>query len=267
MRHIRAVIKIFGVILFTLTGYLFYLPVYLFIRLFGLHYEPWRNFFMRNWSRVIGWVLAIKVTRQGSPPKPPFFLVSNHVSYIDIIPMYLSMDCTFVAKKEVRSWPVMGFMVMTMGVIFVDRGRKRDVQRVNKLQAQSLNERQGVVLFPEGTTSDGAEILPLRSPLLEFPVSEGIPVHYATIHYKTAEGDVHAGESVCWFGRESFAQHIYKLAGNRRIYCTITFASEPVESGDRKVLKDRLEEKMNEQFEPITEMELRKSEFDAKLPF
>lgn len=267
MRHLRAITKIFGVIFFTLSGYLIYLPVYLVIRIFRLPYEKWRNLFMRNWSRVMGWVLAVKVTIKGKPPQPPFFLVSNHVSYIDVIPMYLGMDCTFVAKKEVRSWPVLGFMVMTMGVIFVDRTRKRDVTRVNKLQAESLNHRQGVVLFPEGTTSDGAEILPLRSPLLEFPVSAEMPVHYATIHYKTSKGDIHAGESVCWFGRESFGAHLYKLAGNRRIECTITFAEEPVTANDRKELKDRLEEKMTEQFVPITDMDQRQAEFAGKLPF
>jgi 1-acyl-sn-glycerol-3-phosphate acyltransferase len=139
-------------------------------------------------------------------------------------------------------------MVKTMGVIFVDRSRKRDVTRVNELQAQGMNKYQGVVLFPEGTTSDGSQILPLRSPLLEFPVQDNLPVHYATIHYKTGEGYPSAGESVCWAGGGSFPGHVYKLVSNRRIEGTIRFGDEPVRSRDRKKLTALLQEKLNRQF-------------------
>ena len=255
MRTFIASVKIFFLIAYTLSLYLIYLLIYAFLWLLKLPYEPLRNLYMYLWSKGMCGVLNIRVKTEGLPPEAPFFLVSNHLSYIDIIPLYLNLKCTFVAKKEVRSWPLLGFMVKTMGVIFIDRSRKRDVTRVNEILSKSLNKHQGMILFPEGTTSGGERLLPFRPSLLDYPASEGMPVHYATIHYRTAEeeGDRPADESVCFYGaRDPFQKHVLKLAKNRRIDCTIRFCSEPVQSGDRKELAQKLHSGMSEIFEPTS---------------
>ena len=255
MRTFIASIKIFFLIVYTLSLYLIYLVVFALIWLFKLPYEPLRNLYMYLWSKGMCVVLNIRVETEGEPPKAPFFLVSNHLSYIDIIPLYLNLNCTFVAKKEVRSWPLLGFMVKTMGVIFIDRSRKRDVTRVNEILSKSLNRYQGIILFPEGTTSGGEELLSFRPSLLDYPASEEIPVFYSTINYKTAEekGDISANKSVCFYGaRDPFHKHVLKLAKNRRIDCKIRFCSEPVQCGDRKELAQKLHSGMSRIFEPTS---------------
>jgi 1-acyl-sn-glycerol-3-phosphate acyltransferase len=138
----------------------------------------------------------MEVEMEGEPPKAPFFLVSNHLSYLDIVPLYLSLRCTFVAKKAVRGWPLLGYMVNAVGVIFVDRKRKTDVKRVNEELARSMNKYQGLVFFPEGTSSGGADVLPFHASLLQFPAEEGIPVHTASISYATAKKDEPARDSI-----------------------------------------------------------------------
>jgi len=204
---------------------------------------------MHFWSAGSALIVNMKIRAVGTPPKAPFIMVANHLSYLDIIPIYLHTNCTFVAKKDVRSWPLIGMMVAAMGVIFVDRSRKRDVVRVNKLLTENLNEDQGIVLFPEGTSSGGKKVLPFRSPLLEFPASEGIPVHFASISYETSPKDERAEQSVCFFGqRHSFPEHVLKMAKNRRIVCTIRFGGIPVENNDRKELADQLRNKIGEIF-------------------
>jgi len=255
MRTFIASIKIFFLIVYTLSLYLIYLVVFALIWLFKLPFEPLRNLYMYLWSKGMCVVLNIRVETEGEPPKAPFFLVSNHLSYIDIIPLYLNLNCTFVAKKEVRSWPLLGFMVKTMGVIFIDRSRKRDVTRVNEILSKSLNRYQGIILFPEGTTSGGEELLSFRPSLLDYPASEEIPVFYSTINYKTAEekGDISANKSVCFYGaRDPFHKHVLKLAKNRRIDCKIRFCSEPVQCGDRKELAQKLHSGMSRIFEPTS---------------
>ncbi len=237
MNNIRAVFKVVLLIVFTLGTYAVYFTVYLLLKLFQQPYEPWRNFYMRNWSRGMALILNIHIKRIGTPPAPPFVLVSNHVSYIDILPMFINMKCTFVAKKEVESWPVLGYMVKKTGVIFINRAIKRDVTRVNKLMSKELNEYQGIVLFPEGTTTAGDKVLPFRSSLLDFPADNSIPVYYSAIQYTTGKTDPPAEMSVCFFGgRDPFHKHVMKLASNKRIDCTVTYAEHPVKTDDRKEL-------------------------------
>lgn len=250
MKKFRALFKIVLIVSWTLSCYAVYLFFYGLIRLFRLRYEGWRNRLMYWWSAGCCKILSLTINTEGPPPDAPFVLVCNHMSYIDILPLYLNLNCTFVAKKEVRSWPLLGFMVMTMGVIFVDRSRKRDVTRVNQLVSESMNEKQGIIIFAEGTTSAGKEILPFRSPLLEIPAAEGIGVHYAALRYETGEGDRPASESVCWFGGDPLGGHMMKLASNRKVDCKLVFGEKTVQSNDRKELAAKLHEGVKGIFVP-----------------
>lgn len=200
---------------------------------------------MRSWSKGVAWIFNIHFNVNGVPPTAPFILVSNHLSYIDILPMFINMKCTFVAKKEVESWPVLGYMVKKTGVIFIDRSTKKDVTRVNNVLANSLNEHQGIVLFPEGTTTGGDKVLPFRSSLLDFPASKSIPVYYSAIQYQTSDEDPPADETVCFYGsRDPFHKHVFKLAGNKRIECNLVYSNDTVVAEDRKELAEKLHEKV-----------------------
>lgn len=245
MRNIRATVKVFLLIFFTLISYAGYFTVYLLLRLFGQSYEKWRNLYMRFWSKTVALILNINYRVSGKPPVAPFILVSNHLSYIDIIPMFINMDCTFVAKKAVESWPLLGPMVKYTGVIFIDRSIKRDVTRVNKLLSESLSEHQGIVLFPEGTTTGGDKVLPFRSSLLNYPATASIPVNYSVIQYQTSEADPPADETVCFYGaRDPFHKHVFKLAGNKRIECRVVYGEESIQESDRKELAQKLHKKV-----------------------
>lgn len=249
MRSVIAIVKIVLLILFTLLFFATYSFLLMLNRLFKRKFEPLRNAAMHFWAAGSALIVNMKMKTVGIPPKAPFIMVANHMSYLDIIPVYLNTNCTFVAKKAVRSWPIIGTMVEAMGVIFVDRSRKRDVVRVNRLLTQNLNEDQGIVLFPEGTSSGGNEVLPFRSPLLEFPASENIPVHFASISYETSPKDEPAEQSVCFYGqRHSFPEHVFKMAKNRRIECTIRFGDHAVQENDRKKLADQLRDEIGEIF-------------------
>lgn len=245
MRNLRASVKVFLLIFFTLLSYAGYFIIYLLLRLFGLSYEAWRNLYMRFWSKTVARILSIKFHINGTPPEAPFILVSNHLSYIDIVPMFMNMNCTFVAKKEVEFWPVLGPMVKHTGVIFVDRSIKRDVTRVNELLTKSLSKHQGIVLFPEGTTTGGDRVLPFRSSLLNYPATASIPVHFSAIQYNTSQSDHPADETVCFYGaRDPFHKHVFKLAGNKKIDCHVVYSQDTVEASDRKELAEKLHEKV-----------------------
>ncbi|MDX1590851.1 MAG: lysophospholipid acyltransferase family protein, partial [Balneolaceae bacterium] len=213
--------------------------------------DPWRNRLLKHWSRGVCKILNIKLSVRGEAPKPPFVIVSNHVSYLDVVPLYGVLDCTFIAKQEIRSWPLIGYMAKTLGVIFIDRSLRCDVDRVNREQMEKLNDHQGVLIFPEGTTSDGSQILRLRSPLLQTAIDANLPVHAATLYYETGESDLPANESVCWYTNISLAKHAIRLAKTTHIDCVVTFSPEAVSSDDRKILASKLQSLMREQFTPM----------------
>lgn len=251
MNKLRVILRLSSLIIYTLTTFGIYLAGTIFVWIFRLRTEPWRNLFMRTWARGVAAIFNIDVQREGTPPHAPFFIVANHLSYLDIVPLYLNLKCTFVAKKEVRSWPVLGFMVKAVGVIFIDRNRRGDVKRVNKLLDNSLNRYQGLIVFPEGTSSGGANVLPFHSSLLQIPAMANLPVHYCSLYYETAEGDMPAVDSVCFFGaRESFVQHVLKLAKTHKITCKIRFGDKAVKETDRKKLAEKLQKRVEEIFEP-----------------
>lgn len=251
MDNLRAFIKLLSFVFFTLTACAIYLMVYGVLYLLNLPFEPLRNRFMRFWSRITAFIFRIKVHKIGDAPEPPFILVSNHLSYLDIVPLYQTLKCTFVAKMEVRNWPVLGYLVYMMGVIFVNRKSKKDVVRVNQLMVDSMNAYQGIVIFPEGTSSGGAGVLPFRSSLLEVAAENRFPVYAASIQYATSEKDPPASNSVCFYGaRHTFVQHLFLMAKNRRIDCTIRFDPVPVFDTDRKKLTDLLHQKTKNIFNP-----------------
>jgi 1-acyl-sn-glycerol-3-phosphate acyltransferase len=206
---------------------------------------------MRIWGRATIKLFSMKIVVEGVPPKPPFLIVSNHLSYIDI-PIYSAfLDTTFVSKAEIKHWFIIGFMAKTLGIIFIDRRKKSDVKRVNQKISDDLNEFQGVVLFPEGTTSPGLEVMRFRPSLLEHAATSGMSVSYASIRYQTSEPDEHAYRSVCWWGKMSMARHLLLMGKNRQIDVTIRFGDKKILNNDRKMLAVQLHKKVSEIFDPV----------------
>jgi 1-acyl-sn-glycerol-3-phosphate acyltransferase len=255
MIKILAILKIVSLIFWTCFIYSAYALGLVFIKLARKPFERWRNRCMRWWGGGTARIMSMKIEVEGPIPKPPFLVVSNHLSYIDI-PVYASVvDATFVSKAEVKDWPVMGFMATTLGIIFVDRGRKRDVTRVNREISEQLNERQGIILFPEGMTSPGNQVLRFRPSLLEHAASEEIEVSYSAIRYETSPGDLPAHHSVCWWGGTPLHTHMLRLASNRSITVQIKFGKDRISLNDRKLLATELHQRVEQLFVPVVDKE------------
>lgn len=209
----------------------------------------------RKWAKAVAIILGMKVVVKGTPPKAPFFLVSNHLSYVDVWVFYSQLNCTFIAKSEVKSWPIIGFILSSSGVIFVNREKRTDVKRVNEEVSKNLSEHQGIILFPEGTTSAGNDILPFKSSLFQFPAVEELPVSSATLHYETPEGEKPAHSSVCWWDDTPFFKHIFYLFVMKEFTATVTFSSETISHSNRKVLASSTEKIIKDSFEPVIDPE------------
>jgi len=196
---------------------------------------------LQRWTRKFLRVLNIRVTSTGMPPRRGM-LVSNHLSYLDIAVLGSMAPMIFVSKKEVRDWPVFGWLSRCAGTLFVDRNRRPDVKRVTGEMSQLLNSGIVVALFPEGTSSNGNDVLRFRSPLLEPAVSLGWPVTSAFLSYRVADGSTE--NDVCYWGDMDFLPHLMKLLSKKEVFATITFGLPKEADFDRKELAFRLREEV-----------------------
>lgn len=175
--------------------------------------------------------LSVSVSVSGSMPAHGL-IVSNHLSYLDILCFSAIAPCIFVSKAEVKKWPVFGRLATNGGTIYVDRKSKADAGRVTKEIEQALRDGIRVVLFPEGTSSAGDGVLPFHAPLLESAIRAGAPITPACIDYEIERGDPRL--DVCYWGDMTFATHFLGLLGKGRVHATVLLGRKRVNLDDRK---------------------------------
>ena len=210
-----------------------------------------RNAAFRRWGRQMCRILGARVAVEGRPPTGRFILVANHVSYVDIMVLATAVDGTFVAKADLRGWPLLGWIFRTADTIFIDRARKKDLLRVLEQVETCLDRDLGVMIFPEGTSGKGDEILRFKPSLLELAASEEVPVHYAVLRYQVPPAWL-THQTVCWWGDAPFLPHFFKLLDLPRFDASLRFGSEPIRAADRKALAERLRAAMMQHFTPMT---------------
>src|SRR5690625_3599580 len=147
LRAVLAPLKIVVFLIHMLASYLIFIVLLYPLKLFGVSKFRWKNKMVKGWAKRGLKLLGLELEVKGPVPEPPFFLVSNHLSYLDIPVYYSILNTTFVSKAEVRNWPVIGAMPRSLHVIFIDRQKRRDVMRVNREISAEIGDEQGVLMF------------------------------------------------------------------------------------------------------------------------
>lgn len=210
-----------------------------------------RNRSFRNWAHRLCADFKMDVKVEGTPPSGRFFLVVNHVGYVDIPTIATAVDAAFIAKADLARWPLLGRIFGAADTIFIDRGRKKDILRVIEQVEAAMDRGLGVVLFPEGTSGKGDQILPFKPSLLQFAVQGGHEVHYATLTYRTPDGELPPSHGVCWWGDEALMPHFKRITRLTRIEAVLRFGDAPIAGEDRKQLAVDLRDAMCARFEPM----------------
>ena len=171
--------------------------------------------------------LGIHYRVQGQPATRGL-VVANHLSYIDILVLSAAMPCFFVAKIEIGGWPFFGRAAQIAGTIFVDRGSRESALSV----AEQMTERMKmpipvpVLMFPEGTSTDGAAVIRFHSRLIDPATSLGVPITTAAIRYVIGDGTPEI--ELCWYGDETFIDHIWKVLAVGDFWADVRFGSTQV---------------------------------------
>lgn len=203
--------------------------------------------------RYVCHVLGIRRTlMDGPPPAAPMLIVSNHVSWLDIIVLGAVMPVTFIAKSEVAGWPFVKTLARLQRTVFVDRQNRRATGMVADTIARRLAEGEAVVLFAEGTTSDGNRVLPLRPPLLAAAAPAQTDAEHPVIIQPVALRYTRLGglpitrrerPSLAWYGDMDLFPHLAGVIGGAPIDVSIGFATpiRMVSAAERKNLALRAE--------------------------
>lgn len=185
--------------------------------------------------------IHLQLRISGKPPTQGL-IVSNHLSYLDILCYSAALPCVFVSKAEVERWPIFGRYARWSGSVFVRRHDRGDAARANLNVAESLKDGVPVVLFPEGTTSDGHRIQRFHSTMLQPAIDAASPVTPCAIRYELDEGD--PGQEVAWWGDMTLLPHFWNLVGKKSIRAGIVFGRPMIAAGDRKQLSHVLHEEV-----------------------
>jgi 1-acyl-sn-glycerol-3-phosphate acyltransferase len=190
----------------------------------------------RNARRVLR--VFVSTVETAGPLPQAGLLVSNHLTYLDILLLASLTPAVFVSKYEVQHWPVLGWFSRMAGTIYIRRERRGDVARIAREIHTVMRDGHLVILFPEGTSSDGRQVLPFRSSLLEPATGMDHELFASHITYAITEGCLE--NDVCYWGDMTFFPHAMKLLARPRVAASVRFSR--VQAGDvsRKELARQL---------------------------
>ena len=218
-------------------------------------------FFIKNYAYIIPYfyhkiclrIFGIKIKTFGKVSiNSPILLISNHASYLDIIILGSLFKTSFIAKKEISKWPLLGILAKLQNTIFIDR-RVSSLKNQEKQIIKHLNEKKNLVIFPEGTSSDGNRVLPFKSSLFnifEKNLNSKILVQTITIVYKKINGIAMnriERKNITWHSNMDLIPNIFNVLKKLSIEVEIIFNDEflPSKEYDRKKLALHCWEKIN----------------------
>ena len=194
---------------------------------------PWagsafRGWSKRCWSACLLALCGVRTAIQGEPRLDgPVLWVVNHVSWIDIFALNRVRPTAFVAKSEIRRWPLLGWLVAGAGTIFIERASRHAVHRVGQAMRAQFDKGRVVGLFPEGTTSPGFDVLPFYANLFEPARRGGAAIQPVALRY--FHGD-RRSDFAAYVGEETLVQNLWRVLGGNGVRIEIVFLP-PVWSG------------------------------------
>ncbi len=176
--------------------------------------KPFKARLIQWWcGRLLG-TFNIRVITSGhipsdNTPLSSAMFVANHISWADIHALNSLIQLRFVAKSEIKNWPIFGYLVSKANTLFIDRNKKQDAKRTIALAYQSLQSGDNLCFFPEGTTTDGTEIKPFKSSLIQAAILANATVRPVAIRYPNQDGSINT--AVAYAGETSLLESMQQI--------------------------------------------------------
>jgi 1-acyl-sn-glycerol-3-phosphate acyltransferase len=228
---VRRALRLLGVALHLAWGYAACTLLYPVIR------PPVRRALRRAWARGVFGILGVRLDAAPLAIPPGSLVVANHVSWLDALAIQALLPACVVAKSDTLGWPLLGTMLARNDTLFVERRATRRLLAVNAGIRARLARGERVVVFPEGTTTDGGTLLAFRPALFEPAAVDGFPVHALALAYRDAAG--RPGRAAAYIGRMSLWQSLCEIADCRGLALAVSPCGPVAASGCRRELAAR----------------------------
>lgn len=218
MRTLRAALKLLAFVALTLP----LMPLQQFLLWF---FPDTARVFPHHYHRLLCRLFGIRLTVVGNlPPPGPCLVISNHVSWLDIVILSAVMPLSFVAKREVSRWPFFGTLARLQRTVFVDRERRHTTGKTADGIEARLSQGETIVLFGEGTSHDGASVLPFKSSLFSAATAPHIAIVPITLAYRTCWGlpmGRRERPAFAWYGDMNLMSHLLNFMGEGPLGVTV----------------------------------------------
>lgn len=182
-----------------------------------------RNAMARCWSAILMVICGVKIRVLGQPClNQPVLWVANHVSWVDIFVLNAIRSTAFVAKSEIRRWPLIGWLVAGAGTVFIERGQRQAIRTVGEKMQVRFGQGEAIGLFPEGTTSPGFSVSPFHSSLFEPAIRAGVVIQPVALRF------FHQGQRsdyAAFVGDQNLVENLWRLLGATQIVVEVEYLS------------------------------------------
>lgn len=178
------------------------------------------------WSTKLMHIMCIQVQAGGHLPEANraglgTMFIANHISWVDIHALMSITPLRFIAKSEIRQWPVFGYLAAKANVLFIDRSKRHDAAKIVNVAVDSLNNQDQLCFFPEGTTTDGTHMLGFKGSLMQAPIDAQATIHPVAIYYPNADGS--ANINLAFAGETTMIESILTILKQQSSLVTLHF--------------------------------------------
>jgi 1-acyl-sn-glycerol-3-phosphate acyltransferase len=229
---LRRIFTILQIILHVLKGCFILLLVFPWLKVEQRHQS------IRKWCKQLLGIFQMRLSVIGVEhfEDAHYLMAANHISWIDIHVINAFKPHYFVAKSEVASWPIFGWMAKQLGTLFIERGKSSSIRNMVQEIASQLNQKP-ICIFPEGTSTDGKQVAPFKSNLFEAAIVANAPVYTLAIQYF----DVRTGNKTtapAFIGEMGLLDSIWSLICSSPIYAQISIGTKLPALKERKALAE-----------------------------
>ena len=184
---------------------------------------------VQQWAQGVLRIMGIGLQVHGRAHAGPVLLVANHISWLDIVVMLAAQYCRFVAKSELKDWPLVGPLATAAGTMYIERASSRDALRVVHHMAERLQAGDVLAVFPEGTTGDGVHVLPFHANLLQAAIAAQAPAQAVGLCFVDARGQ--PSFAPCYNGDDTFLGSVWRTLCALGLEVHVAFAPPDLPQG------------------------------------